>query len=158
MGSWGNFELFYIGIVLGTFDVTKCHQQIEIPDLLHMCAPCSELASNISTIIILNFDPYKHLNCIQILIPLKRQKANTEIFHMSLLNSKLLLLENCPCFFFFRNSTFTWKRKSYHIIFKNHIFYRANHIWNALYSPSLWKRPGAEFKSSTARVRWPFLV
>ena len=32
-----------------SFDVTKCLQQIEIPDLLHMCAPCSELPSNIST-------------------------------------------------------------------------------------------------------------
>ena len=27
-------------------DVTKCSQQIEIPDLLHMCATCSELSSN----------------------------------------------------------------------------------------------------------------
>ena len=32
-----------------SFDVTKCFQQIEIPDLLHMCAPCSELSSNILT-------------------------------------------------------------------------------------------------------------
>ena len=28
-------------------DVTKCIQQIEIPDLLNMCAPCSELPFNI---------------------------------------------------------------------------------------------------------------
>ena len=31
------------------FAVTKCLQHIEIPDLLSMCAPCSELPSNIST-------------------------------------------------------------------------------------------------------------
>ena len=30
-------------------DVTKCPQLIEIPELLHMCAPCSELPSNKST-------------------------------------------------------------------------------------------------------------
>ena len=24
----------------GSFDVTKCHQQIEIPELFNMCAPC----------------------------------------------------------------------------------------------------------------------
>ena len=28
-----------------SFDATKCLQQIEIPDLLHMCAHCSELSS-----------------------------------------------------------------------------------------------------------------
>ena len=32
-----------------SFDVTKSLQQIEIPDLLHFCTPCSELPSNIST-------------------------------------------------------------------------------------------------------------
>ena len=31
------------------FDVTKCLQQIEIPDLHHMCAPCFKLPSSIST-------------------------------------------------------------------------------------------------------------
>ena len=30
-------------------DLTKCPQQIVIPDLLHMCATCSGLPSNIST-------------------------------------------------------------------------------------------------------------
>ena len=30
-------------------DITKCLQQIEIPDLLQMCAPGSELPSNIDT-------------------------------------------------------------------------------------------------------------
>ena len=30
-------------------DVTKCLQQFEIPDLFHICAPCSELPSNIHT-------------------------------------------------------------------------------------------------------------
>ena len=37
-----------------SFDVTKCLQQIEIPDLLHMCAPCSELPSNISTMLMVD--------------------------------------------------------------------------------------------------------
>ena len=32
-------------------DVTKCLHQIEIPDLLHMSAPCSKLPSNISTMV-----------------------------------------------------------------------------------------------------------
>ena len=32
-----------------SFVVTKCFQQIKIPDLLHVCAPCTELPSNIST-------------------------------------------------------------------------------------------------------------
>ena len=32
-----------------SFDVTKCLQQIKIPGLLPMCAPCSELPSYIST-------------------------------------------------------------------------------------------------------------
>ena len=32
-----------------SIDVTKCLQQIEIRNLLHMCAPCSKLPSNIST-------------------------------------------------------------------------------------------------------------
>ena len=31
-----------------SIDVAKCLQQIEIPDLLHMCAPCSALPSYIS--------------------------------------------------------------------------------------------------------------
>ena len=31
-------------------NVIKCLQQIEIPNLLHMCATGSELASNISTV------------------------------------------------------------------------------------------------------------
>ena len=30
-------------------DVTKCLQQIETPDLFHICAPRSKLPSNIST-------------------------------------------------------------------------------------------------------------
>ena len=34
------------------FDVTECLQQIEMPDLLHICAPCSEL-------------PYRPLFCRQ---------------------------------------------------------------------------------------------
>ena len=33
------------------FVITKCLQQIEISSLLHMCAPCSELPSNISTLV-----------------------------------------------------------------------------------------------------------
>ena len=32
------------------FDLTECLQQIEISDLLHLCAPCSQLSSNISTL------------------------------------------------------------------------------------------------------------
>ena len=32
-----------------SFNVTKCLQQIEMQYLLNMCAPCSELPSNIST-------------------------------------------------------------------------------------------------------------
>ena len=35
-----------------SFDVIKCLQQIEIPNLLHMCATRSELPSNISTMVI----------------------------------------------------------------------------------------------------------
>ena len=31
------------------FKVIKCLQHIKIPDLLHMCAPCSEQPSNIRT-------------------------------------------------------------------------------------------------------------
>ena len=31
------------------YDVTKCLHQIVMPDLLYMCAPCSKLPSNIST-------------------------------------------------------------------------------------------------------------
>ena len=31
-----------------SFDVTKCLQETEIPDLLHMCTLCSELPSNTS--------------------------------------------------------------------------------------------------------------
>ena len=34
-----------------SFDVTKCLQQIEIPDIWHTCAPRSELPSNVSTMI-----------------------------------------------------------------------------------------------------------
>ena len=30
-------------------DVTDCLQQIEIPDLLNMCAQCSEIPYNLST-------------------------------------------------------------------------------------------------------------
>ena len=33
-------------------EVTECIQQIEIPNFLHMCAPCFELLSNNSTIYI----------------------------------------------------------------------------------------------------------
>ena len=32
-------------------DVTKCRQHDEIHDLLHMCATCSELPSDISTMV-----------------------------------------------------------------------------------------------------------
>ena len=32
-------------------DVTKCLEQIEMPELLHMCAPCYELPSNRSTMV-----------------------------------------------------------------------------------------------------------
>ena len=47
----------YLGLVLkkirfdDSFDVTKCLQQIEIPRLLHMCAPRSELPPNISSMV-----------------------------------------------------------------------------------------------------------
>ena len=34
-----------------SFGVTKCLQQIEIPDLFHTCAPCAELSSTISTML-----------------------------------------------------------------------------------------------------------
>ena len=32
-----------------SFDVTKCLQQFEMPDVWHMSAPCSELPSTVST-------------------------------------------------------------------------------------------------------------
>ena len=35
-----------------SFDLTQCLQQIEIPDLLQMCAPSSQLPSNIRTMVI----------------------------------------------------------------------------------------------------------
>ena len=38
-----------------SFDVTKCLQQLEIPDLFHMCAPCSELPSDIRTMVRLKY-------------------------------------------------------------------------------------------------------
>ena len=41
-----------------SFDVTKCLQQIEIPVLLHMCAPSSELSYNISTMAIIDIIMY----------------------------------------------------------------------------------------------------
>ena len=41
-----------------SLDVTKCLQRIEILDLLHMCAPCSELPSDISTMIYDDFKKY----------------------------------------------------------------------------------------------------
>ena len=34
-----------------SFDETKSLQQIEQPDIFHMCAACSELPSNISTMV-----------------------------------------------------------------------------------------------------------
>ena len=34
-----------------SFEITKSLQQFEIPDLLHMCAPCSEIPSNICTML-----------------------------------------------------------------------------------------------------------
>ena len=34
---------------LTTVDLTNCLQQIEIPGLLPMCTPCSELPSNVSS-------------------------------------------------------------------------------------------------------------
>ena len=34
-----------------SFDVTKCLQQVEIYDLIRVCAPCSKLPSNISTMV-----------------------------------------------------------------------------------------------------------
>ena len=40
------------------FDVTKCLQPIEIPDLLHMCALCSKLPSNISTMPFTSFPSF----------------------------------------------------------------------------------------------------
>ena len=47
---WSEIGLSRTKLYLKTsFDVTKCLQQIEIPDLHYMCAPCSELPSNIST-------------------------------------------------------------------------------------------------------------
>ena len=33
----------------GSFDVSKCLKQIELPDLLHMCAKGTEQPSNIKT-------------------------------------------------------------------------------------------------------------
>ena len=33
-----------------SFDITKCLKLIKMHELLHMCAPCSELTSNISTL------------------------------------------------------------------------------------------------------------
>ena len=40
-----------------SFDVTKCIKQPEMPDLLHMCEPCSELPSNISIMLfVLSFN------------------------------------------------------------------------------------------------------
>ena len=39
----------FSGKNFGFDDVSKCLQQIEIPDLFHMCKPCSELPSYIST-------------------------------------------------------------------------------------------------------------
>ena len=45
--NWAFFEK-KIGLD-ESFDVTKCFQQIEISDLLYLCAPRSELPSNIST-------------------------------------------------------------------------------------------------------------
>ena len=39
----------YVNRSFPSFGLTKCLYQIEIPDLPHMCAPCSELPSNIST-------------------------------------------------------------------------------------------------------------
>ena len=44
---------FYVGYD-DSFDVTKCLQQIEIPDVLHMCAQCFELPSSISTLEMMN--------------------------------------------------------------------------------------------------------
>ena len=38
-----------------SFDVTKCLQRVEISYLLHMCAPCSKLPSDISGMIITQF-------------------------------------------------------------------------------------------------------
>ena len=38
-----------------SFLISKCHQQIEIPDLLHMCTPCSELPSNIICTMVVSF-------------------------------------------------------------------------------------------------------
>ena len=36
--------------IYDSFGATKCLQQIKLPDLLHICAPCTELPSHISTL------------------------------------------------------------------------------------------------------------
>ena len=43
-----------------SIDLTQCLKQIEIHDLFHMCAPYTELPSNISTIL-LSLSRYKCL-------------------------------------------------------------------------------------------------
>ena len=47
---WSNIGLFQKNIKFNDYvDVTECLWQIEIPDILHVCAQCSELPSNIGT-------------------------------------------------------------------------------------------------------------
>ena len=44
-----------------SFDVTNCLQQIKILDLLHMCLPCSDLPSNLSSMCQLVYVQYRTL-------------------------------------------------------------------------------------------------
>ena len=51
--KWVFSKITKIGFI-DSLDVTECLQQIEIPDLLNMCAPYSELPSYISTMVKIN--------------------------------------------------------------------------------------------------------
>ena len=47
-----------------SFYVTKCLQQIEIPDILHICTPCSELPFYIGTMTIFQYIPKTSPNMV----------------------------------------------------------------------------------------------
>ena len=49
MSVWSKIGIFREEKFDDSFDVTKCLQQFEMPDVWHMSAPCSELPSTIST-------------------------------------------------------------------------------------------------------------
>ena len=49
-----------------SFDASKCLQQIKIPDLLHVCAPCSELPSIINSMVFLHFFFYFSMYFLQL--------------------------------------------------------------------------------------------